>query len=129
VPPAGESFADSSVTPAWRNATWHVAVGENFANNANTTTIAKAFALANGAADILRVITPNSGAYQNEADVFEPDPIDSFWGQANYNKLKTIKKKIDPKNLLTCWGCIGWNPNDPRYSCYPSATGLTAQAI
>ncbi|KAL7820128.1 hypothetical protein V8C26DRAFT_427513 [Trichoderma gracile] len=28
--------------------------------------------------DPLRAITPNGGAYQNEADVYETDPISSF---------------------------------------------------
>jgi hypothetical protein len=122
--PAGESAADSSVTPAWRGATWHVALGQSFANDANINTIRESFAVASGAADILRLLTPTSGAYQNEADVFEPDPVDSFWGQANYNKLTTLKTQYDPTNLLTCWGCIGWNPSDPRYGCYPNLLGL-----
>jgi hypothetical protein len=128
-PPAGESFTDSSVTPAWRNATWHVCLSEYFSNEANITTIQTLLAAVSSEADILRKLTPDSGAYQNEADVFEPDPINSYWGRANYNKLKAIKKQVDPTNILTCWGCIGWNPNDPRYSCYPSIPGFTPKAL
>jgi hypothetical protein len=68
---------------------------------------------------VLRDAVGEPGAYQNEADIFEPDPVNSFWGQANYDKLMGMKKQLDPKNLLTCWGCIGWDKSDPRYACYP----------
>lgn len=41
--------------------------------------------------DPIRAITPGAGAYQNEADVYEPDPIGSFWGEKNYARLLAIK--------------------------------------
>ena len=40
----------------------------------------------------LREITPNSGAYWNEADYIEPNWEESFWGADNYAKLKQIKE-------------------------------------
>jgi len=126
--PPGTSNTDSSVTPAWRSSTLHVIAGQAIPNGANVSMIQKAFSISHQAGNILRALAPNSGAYQNEADVFEPDPIDSFWGRPNYNKLKTIKASIDPKNILTCWGCIGWNPSDPRYGCYPQVNGCSVQA-
>jgi FAD/FMN-containing dehydrogenase len=67
----------------------------------------------------VRDITPNGGAYQNEGDTFEPDPINSFWGSKNYDRLLALKREIDPKNLLTCHQCVGWEPSDERFSCYP----------
>lgn len=67
----------------------------------------------------LRQLLPNSGAYQNEADPFEPDPIESFWGADNYARLLDIKRRIDPQNVLTCYNCVGWDAADPRYGCYP----------
>jgi Berberine and berberine like len=115
----GERFDDSSVTPAWRTATWHVVVSEGFPNLADQLTINNAFTAVNSVGDTLRVITPGSGAYQNEADVFEPDPAGAFWGSENYQKLCDIKAKLDPQNILTCRGCIGGDRTDPRYSCYP----------
>jgi len=120
TPFAGESFNDSSVTPTWRNSTWHVAFGQGFSNEADTATINQAFVAATGAGDILRSITPGSGAYQNEADVFEPDPAGTYWGQDNYQKLMAIKAAVDPNNILTCHGCIGWDKSDPRFACYPN---------
>jgi FAD/FMN-containing dehydrogenase len=111
----------SSVTPAWRNSIWHVAIGSAFKNEAGSAEIEAAFQRSHTAANFLRAITPNSGAYQNEADSFEPDPIGAFWGTANYNRLLTLKKKFDPYNLLTNHQAIGWNSSDPRYACYPAA--------
>ena len=109
----------SAVTPAWRNSLWHVITGVTWSNDADTDTITKGFKGTNEAANILRQLAPDSGAYQNEADVFEPDPVASYWGQANYDRLSAIKKEVDPGNLLTCWDCIGSDKSDERYACYP----------
>lgn len=127
VPPAYAPLDDSSVTPAWRDSTWHVAVGTLFSNEASASEINELFLAMHNAGNILRDLAPDSGAYQNEADVFEPDPIDTFWGQANYEKLAAIKKQVDPNNVMTCLECIGWNPSDERYSCYPDI-GVTPVA-
>lgn len=73
----------------------------------------------NTAANFLRAITP-PGAYQNEADVFEPNHTESFWGKANYDRLLSIKKLVDPSSVLDCWQCINWTgAKSPRYACYP----------
>ncbi|PWN86912.1 FAD-binding domain-containing protein [Acaromyces ingoldii] len=115
----------SAVTPAWRNSLWHVFINSAFSNEASATEISAAFQRSHTAADFLRKITPTSGAYLNEADAFEPDPINSFWGQTNYKKLLSLKSKFDPKNLLTNHQAIGWNASDPRYACYPPAPSST----
>lgn len=67
----------------------------------------------------LRAITPDGGAYQNEADTYEPNHIHSFWGQDNYNRLLKIKKEVDPSNLITCHQCVGAESTDGRFACYP----------
>lgn len=82
-------------------------------------TISTAFTAVHAAGDKLRALAPNSGAYQNEADVFETDPVGAYWGKENYNKLSAIKHAIDPDNILTCWDCIGSVRTDDRYQCYP----------
>jgi hypothetical protein len=115
----GESFSDSSVTPYWRSSTWHVAAAPSFANSASVSAIVQAAEIVHSAGNILRALAPSSGAYQNEAEIFEPDPVDTFWGNTNYRTLSAFKTKIDPGNVLTCWGCIGWKSSDSRYSCYP----------
>jgi hypothetical protein len=110
----------SALNPAWRDAVWSVIANVPFANSASPADIFAAFQVAHNATEILRKLVPDGGAYLNEADVFQTDPIGTFWGQQKYNRLLAIKKKIDPDNLLTGWGSIGWNPSDERYACYPS---------
>jgi FAD/FMN-containing dehydrogenase len=108
-----------SVTPAWRKATWHIVIKDGFANDANTSTILNSYRKVYEAANLFRKIAPDSGAYQNEADLYEPRHEQSFWGAENYARLIRLKKKIDPENLLTCWQCIGYEKKNPRYGCYP----------
>jgi FAD/FMN-containing dehydrogenase len=55
---------------------------------------------------IIRDATPAAGAYVNEADYFEPDWQQSFWGE-NYPKLAQIKRKYDPDGLFACHHCVG----------------------
>lgn len=116
-----QSDNTSAVTPAWKDTIWHVFINSAFSNEATSEQISAAFQRSHTAADYLRAITPGSGAYINEADIFEPDPAASFWGQANYQRLVSLKKRFDPDNLLTNHQAIGWNPSDPRYACYPAA--------
>ena len=60
----------------------------------------------NAAMQPLVAITPDAGAYVNEADYFEPDWQRAFWGE-NYPRLLAIKHKYDPDNLFTCHHCVG----------------------
>lgn len=120
APSSYKSLNDSAVTPTWYSSAWHIALGQGLANDASASEISDAFQNAHDAAQILRDVAPNSGAYINEADVFEPQPEQTYWGSDNYARLLALKKKLDPTNLLTCWGCIGWDKTDPRYGCYPS---------
>jgi hypothetical protein len=43
------------------------------------------------AGQVLRDYAPDDGTYINEADVYEPDHEESFWGTANVARLKDIK--------------------------------------
>lgn len=65
--------SDVSATPAWRGALWHtLLVGYwNFDSTADQQQAV--YTSVSAAADNLRAITSGSGAYQNEADVSEPD--------------------------------------------------------
>ncbi|TFK91561.1 FAD-binding domain-containing protein [Polyporus arcularius HHB13444] len=108
----------TSVTPAWRDSIWHVPLSAAW--NYDTTKEEKQAILAglSAAVDPLRAITPGSGAYQNEADVHEPNHAESFWG-ANYNQLVEIKQKYDPDHLLDCWNCVDSQGSaSERFACY-----------
>lgn len=54
----------------------------------------------------LREMTPNSGAYWNEADINEPNWEHAFWGD-NYAELKKIKAKYDPNRMFRVWNGVG----------------------
>jgi hypothetical protein len=136
---------EASVTPAWvrsllpfpfpfppdahisntqqRNAIWHIMLQETWdAKDREQHTpsfFADKFRAASQLVDPLRKITPESGAYVNEGDTYEPDHIHSFWGWDNYSRLLKIKADVDPSNLITCHQCVGWVPGDPRMGCYP----------
>ncbi|CAE6379738.1 unnamed protein product [Rhizoctonia solani] len=113
--------SDVSVTPAWRGAIWHVILAGSWNYNSTAKQQAAVYSTISAAADKLRAITPKSGAYQNEADVSEPDHENSFWG-SNYGRLVSIKKKYDPNGLLDCWQCVNWKgASNRRYRCYPQS--------
>jgi FAD/FMN-containing dehydrogenase len=54
----------------------------------------------------IRDVTPDAGTYSNEADFFEPDWQNSFWGE-NYSALLKIKRKHDPTNLFRVHHGVG----------------------
>ncbi|KAF8172067.1 FAD-binding domain-containing protein [Pholiota molesta] len=113
-----EGSGPTSVTPAWRNSIWHITAGNGWLFN---TPIAGKKAIYGGVTQImqlLRDLTPGSGAYHNEADVHEPDFTTAFWGK-NYARLLSIKKKYDPDHLLDCWRCVNWRgASNAKFRCY-----------
>jgi len=60
----------------------------------------------NQAMQLFRQAAPEAGTYENEADYFEPDWQNTFWGK-NYARLLTIKKQYDPDGLFYCHHCVG----------------------
>ncbi|KAI6927565.1 hypothetical protein KC355_g16658, partial [Hortaea werneckii] len=110
----------ASITPAWRQANWHIFGAITFNNSPDQSTINRAFGTAHEVANILARVAPDSGVYQNEADTFQDNHEQVFWGQENYDRLLGLKQEMDPNNILTCWQCIGYDASDPRYGCYPS---------
>ncbi|KAL4940755.1 hypothetical protein BDV06DRAFT_213210 [Aspergillus oleicola] len=111
----------SAITPAWRTGLWHAIFLKPFADSmiGDVEVIRDIFQAAHDVANPLRQLTPNGGAYINEADTFETDPISAFWGEENYARLLRIKKEIDPTNLLSVHQGVGWDSGDERYDCYP----------
>ncbi|KAJ7693434.1 FAD-binding domain-containing protein [Mycena rosella] len=112
------SLGPASVTPAWRTSVWHVIAGAGWTFDTPPEVQSLLYAGITASIDPLRAITPSSGAYQNEADLHEPDFSTAYWGE-NYARLEQIKRKYDPNHLLDCWNCVGWKgANDTLFSCY-----------
>ncbi|MCH9667199.1 MAG: FAD-binding protein [Actinomycetia bacterium] len=60
----------------------------------------------NTAINIIRAATPGAGTYSNEADYFEPDWQQAFWGN-NYDRLLEIKREVDPDNVFRVHHGVG----------------------
>ncbi len=96
----------TSVTPAWRDAMWHMCIGAGWDTMANITEQNQIIAGVSQLTEVWRVAVPGTGAYWNEADFLEPEWEESFWGAANYARLQRIKAAYDPSGLLSCWHCV-----------------------
>jgi hypothetical protein len=54
----------------------------------------------------LRRAAPDTGAYVNECDYFQPDWQTAFWGP-NYPRLARVKRRYDPGGLFTVHHGVG----------------------
>ena len=70
------------------------------------TTLRNNVDLINKTMNILTKAIPHAGSYANEADYFQKNWQQEFWGD-NYPKLLRIKKKYDPNNVFSCHHCVG----------------------
>jgi len=116
----------SAAHPAWRTTIWWViALDIGWPWDITLAEIEANYEALTTSVDILRKITPTTtkvegGSYINEADTYEPSWQTAFFG-SHYEQLLSIKHKYDPKGLLDCWRCVGWNgPSSDRYGCYPT---------
>lgn len=111
---------DSAVTPAWRKSTWHVILGTAWdPSNTPAQDVAAKFRDLTVAMEPLRYLTPGGGAYINEGDTFEPDHVSAFWGEENYARLLSVKKRVDPHNLMQVYQGVGYDASNPLFDCYP----------
>ncbi|KAJ6484528.1 hypothetical protein DFH09DRAFT_1211300 [Mycena vulgaris] len=108
----------TSVTPAWRSALWELGSPGTWAYNSSVEDIRTALSGVHAVVEELRVLTPDSGTYMNEGDVYETDHEFTYWGD-NYPRLLAIKNKHDPLGLLDCWRCVGWK-GPAAFPCYPT---------
>jgi FAD/FMN-containing dehydrogenase len=95
----------TSVNPAWYNSLWHMAMHADLAwNSTYETRMSTLTALTNLTNAAGNLTGPAGGTYINEANPFTQNWQADFWGE-NYARLKTIKDKYDPYQLLKCW-CV-----------------------
>ncbi|KAI1376433.1 FAD-binding domain-containing protein [Hypoxylon crocopeplum] len=98
---------DNALNPAWRDAVVHFYVSSGWSGSLPYPEIQQATDdMTNNKGAALRRLEPNTGAYYNEADTYEPEWQKSFWG-SNCKKLLAIKQKYDPDSLLWCPRCAG----------------------
>ncbi|KAI9147227.1 FAD-linked oxidoreductase OXR2 [Paramyrothecium foliicola] len=72
--------------------------------------------LVQNATERFRKVAPNGSSYSNEADPWEKDWAEQNWGK-HYSELLRLKRNFDPKKLLGCWHCVGWETSMADYEC------------
>lgn len=96
-----------SMNPAWRKTLVHFVPVEAWADGMDQAIIDQVYQeITNKKVTPLRKLSPDTGAYFNEADYNQPDWQWAFFGE-NYARLKDIKEKYDPNNTFWCRQCVG----------------------
>ena len=112
---------ETSVTPAWRKTVLHMDGTVNI-DEQDAEQWKKAQQEVETRMAKLRELTSDSGAYWNESDRNEPNWEQSYWGTANYQKLKAIKQKYDPTGMFRVWNGIGGLRPETEQSGLQNAT-------
>ncbi|OTB06265.1 hypothetical protein M426DRAFT_72332 [Hypoxylon sp. CI-4A] len=111
---------DNSLNPAWRDAIVHLITEQSWDGSLPFSDVTRVVnEMTYGKLNALRRLAPESGAYLNEANTFEPGWQWSFYGQ-NYGRLRSIKDSYDPEGLLWCNQCVGsenWIQNQDGRFC------------
>ena len=99
---AGSSASSQrAVLPAWRQSDIHfvTTLGPEVGSKNYSLLVEQQATLTNTMLPALQKLAPNSGAYINEGDAFDPNWKVNFFG-TNYNRLLMVKRKYDPSNVL-----------------------------
>lgn len=96
-----------SMNPAWRNTIAHLIVVEGWQDGMPQSIIDAVYDdITYNKTEALRKLSPETGAYFNEPDSYEPEWQQAFFGE-HYDRLRSIKEKYDPHNVFWCRRCVG----------------------
>ncbi|OCL02375.1 FAD-binding domain-containing protein [Glonium stellatum] len=112
----------SALHPSWKDAVWSVRINakwDQYYDSITPSSNNRQFKKVHEAMEPIRYLAPNVGVSINEADIWEKDYEEAFWGAENYASLAKIKAEVDPKNLLSVWQGVGSHETDDQFSCYP----------
>ncbi|KIJ13624.1 hypothetical protein PAXINDRAFT_100587 [Paxillus involutus ATCC 200175] len=101
----------AGVNPAWRNAVVETVCAINWQGGASSSEIEGMIDQLKGWIKAMYDLTPDDGAYFNEASLFEINWQETFFG-SHYSTLKSIKNKYDPYKLFVVAEGVGsddWN--------------------
>ena len=79
----------AGINPAWRSANVHTVIGVSWSEGATAETIEAERARLKNESAQLRALAPDSGAYYNEASLYEQDSSQTFFG-SHYEALRAI---------------------------------------
>ncbi|KAF6786562.1 long-chain-fatty-acid-CoA ligase [Colletotrichum sojae] len=127
-----KAVADNAVLPAWRDALITVLVQSTWDFDApRSDGQRRADEITNVVVPKLAALTPDSGAYLNEADFQHGDWKHDFFG-ANYDRLKAIKNRYDPEGLLYGHASVGseaWSLDGDGRLCKGLAEGVRSPGL
>ncbi|KAF3053592.1 hypothetical protein E8E11_002078 [Didymella keratinophila] len=95
-----------SLNPAWRDTLVHLVVVEGWQDGSPQAVIDAVHENVTAKTQKLMALSPNTGAYFNEADSQEPNWQTSFFAN-DYGRLLKVKRDVDPENVLWCQKCVG----------------------
>ncbi|KAF2120204.1 FAD binding domain-containing protein [Lophiotrema nucula] len=96
----------NAILPAWRDSLCTASAGIRFSEAASVEDLQFYQAKVNEWQDLLRPLSPNNGAYINEATFDNPNWKSEYFG-ANYDRLLKVKKKYDPEFTLWQHASVG----------------------
>lgn len=110
----------SALHPTWADAIWSVRIAKLWDPYFDSSADASQayFAGVHEAMEPLRQRFPGMGVSLNEADIWEENAAEAFWGD-NYTPLTVTKMEVDPWNRFSNWDAVGWDSGEERYACYP----------
>ncbi|EKM61059.1 uncharacterized protein PHACADRAFT_156227 [Phanerochaete carnosa HHB-10118-sp] len=106
----------TGLNPAWREALIHVVFGSGWPEGASVDAINEVRAKIKKGEAAFRTLTPQGGAYFNEASLYEADSKYEFFG-SHYDKLRAIKRIYDPIDLFVVPGGVGSEEWDADLYC------------
>ncbi|RFU28972.1 hypothetical protein B7463_g7353, partial [Scytalidium lignicola] len=118
--PATTHSISNAVLPAWRNTLVHATLTTPWNFTAPwSEMLALQDLMTEQIMPQIEAVTPNSGAYMNEADFRQPNFEDAFFG-SNYAKLLKIKNTWDPSYFFYAIDSVGstyWNVAENGRMC------------
>ncbi|RPD75195.1 FAD-binding domain-containing protein [Lentinus tigrinus ALCF2SS1-7] len=106
----------TGLNPAWRKAVVHAVFGITWPDGTSAEDIQRLRDSMGSRLRSVRALAPESGAYLNEASMFEPDSRHAFFGE-HYDQLRAVKRKYDPIDLFVVAEGVGADEWDEELRC------------
>ncbi|KAB8275188.1 hypothetical protein BDV30DRAFT_247912 [Aspergillus minisclerotigenes] len=98
---------NTAVHDVWKHSHGLLSVSVNWADTAtDSEKEAKRQQTVQLSKRLTEIVGSEGGTYVNEANPYEPDWQNVFWGQ-KYDRLLAIKHRVDPTTLFVCNRCVG----------------------
>ncbi|CAF5000659.1 unnamed protein product, partial [Rotaria sp. Silwood1] len=117
-------LVNNSINSGWRTALMQIIYGQGWHENTSAAEQRSIASYLRTQVELLESVAggTQSSCYMNEADPNEPNWQQKFFGtQAHYNRLKSIKKTVDPDALFICKNCVGSDDWSPDLNCPKNA--------